>query len=187
MGFERRFVELRVVETGQGSSATLHGRNEALLGDDDVLNVAEPAFVHEVQGDLRLAPHRIERIVPQQQEHDDMEHVVARVGQVSHPRCGAKGRPDVIDRSRQRMRPEGGDRHRILNLRSIREEVVLFDQIASEPGETKTLGVTLKNRSEAEPEVAAGVRESAVHAMPHTEIQGAAQLKTKEIAIGNIG
>jgi hypothetical protein len=39
------------------------------------------------------------------------------------------------------MRPEGNDRRRILGLRSIREEAMLLDQVASELGETKTLGI----------------------------------------------
>src|ERR1700709_2766181 len=116
-----------------------------------------------------------------------MEHSVARVGQVPRPGRGAKGPPDEIDRGRQRMRPERGDCRRILNLRSIREKAVFLDQVASQLGETKALGVTRKSRSEAEPQVATGMRGSAVHPVLHAEIQGAAQFQTKKIAIGNVG
>src|SRR3984893_2613224 len=92
-----------------------------------------------------------------------MVHAVARVGQIPRADRGANGRPDEIDRGRHRVCPEGSDSGRVLNLGSIGEETVLLDQLASELGETKTLGVTPKDRSEAEPEIGAGVRGSAAH------------------------
>ena len=64
MRFERRLVELRVVEGGEARGPSLHGRNEALLAHDNAGDVMEPGFPDKVHVLLRLAPHRVERIVP---------------------------------------------------------------------------------------------------------------------------
>ena len=69
---ERRLVELRVIESGEGSGASLHGGNEALLRDDRVLHIAKLGFPHEVEGDLRFTPHRIKRDVAQEQKCNEM-------------------------------------------------------------------------------------------------------------------
>jgi hypothetical protein len=124
---ERPFVELRVIERGDARGAPLHHRDETLLGDDDVLHIAELGVPDELPGDLRLAPHRVEWFVPQEKERDDVVHGVARVGQISRLERGANRSPDEIDRGGHRLRPEGSDSCRVLNLGSIGEEGVLLD------------------------------------------------------------
>jgi hypothetical protein len=60
---ERRFIDLRIAEGGEGCGPALHGRDEALLSPDDVRG--EFGFTGEVQRHFRLAPNRVQRVVPQ--------------------------------------------------------------------------------------------------------------------------
>src|SRR5271166_3761194 len=82
-----------------------------------------------------------------------MGDAVAAVGQIPSFDRGAKGRLDEFDRGCDRPRPEGSDSRQVLNLGSISGEAVFLDQVASELGETKTLGITLKGRSEGSSKV----------------------------------
>ena len=62
---------MRVAEGGEGCGPALHGRDEALLAYDGIRHVVEPGLPDEVQALLRLAPHRVERIVPQEKDVTD--------------------------------------------------------------------------------------------------------------------
>src|SRR5271166_3303376 len=116
-----------------------------------------------------------------------MGDAVAAVGQIPGFDRGAKGRLDEFDRGRDRPRPEGSDSRQVLNLGSISGEAVFLDQVASELGETKTLGITLKGRSEGSSKVSTGMRGSAVRPVLHAEVHHAALLQAKQIAISNVG
>ncbi len=106
MGLERGLVEVRITEGGEGRGPSLHGRYEALLAHDGIRIVTEFRFADEVQCYLRLAPHRVERIVPQQKDGDRSGNAVTSGGQVPRLDCGAKGRAIEIDRSRDWLCPE---------------------------------------------------------------------------------
>ena len=61
--FERRLVELRIAEGGEGRGPALHGRDEALLAHDNVRDVAVTGFPDEVQrsSPTRATPRRADR------------------------------------------------------------------------------------------------------------------------------
>src|SRR5271165_4233019 len=99
-----------------------------------------------------------------------MVHAVAAVGQITSFDRGANGRLDEFDRDLDRLGPESGDSRRVLDLGSIAEEAVFLNQVASELGETKTLRITLKGRSEGKSKVSAGMRGSAVRPVLHAEV-----------------
>ena len=179
MRLERRLVELRVAEGGEGRGPALHGRDEALLAPDDVRDVAELGFPGEVQRHLRLAPHRVEWIVPQQKACDRLVHTVASEGQITRLDRGAKGRPHEIDRGPDRLRPEGNPSHRVVDLRTVGDEAVLLDQVAGKLGETITLTVTVKDRAEDKPEKGIAVRGSAAHPVLHADLHHAAREQAK--------
>src|SRR6202043_2144421 len=98
--FKRRLVELRV--------APLHAPDETLLAHDEVRDIAELGCPSEVQRYLRLAPHRIERIVAREQIGDGLVHAVASESQIASLSGGASSRPTQFDHARERLRPEGG-------------------------------------------------------------------------------
>jgi hypothetical protein len=64
---------------------------------------------------------------------------------------------------------------------------MFLDQIAPELGETKTIGVTVKGRSEGKSKVSTGMRGGAVRPVLHAEVHHAALLQAKQIAISNVG
>jgi hypothetical protein len=100
-----------------------------LLVQDHVPEVAEPGFPADVQGLLRLAPHRVEWIVPQEKACERSVHTVASEGQITRLDRGAKSRPHEIDRGRDWLRPESNYSHRVVDLRLICDEAP-----ASRPG-----------------------------------------------------
>src|SRR5260370_39780664 len=98
LGLERGLVELRVAESGEGRGPALHVCDEALLARDLVRGIAVLGFPGEVQRHLRLAPHHVEWIVPQEKVCDRLEHAVAGEGQITRLNRGANGRPTENDR-----------------------------------------------------------------------------------------
>ena len=144
MRFEGRFIELSIAEGGEGRGAALHGRNEALLAHDNGGDVVVPGFPDEVQAYFRLAPHRVERIVPHQKACDGLVHAIAGDGQIPGLGCRAKGRPQEIDRACDWLRPDGNDSHHMVDLRAVGDEAVLLDKVAGELGESIALTVAVK-------------------------------------------
>ena len=62
----------------------------------------------EVQRHLRLAPHHVEWVVPQEKVREDRhEHAKASEGRITRLNRGANARPQEIDRGRDRLRPNG--------------------------------------------------------------------------------
>src|ERR1700677_4905167 len=102
MRLESRLVEAHVAEGREGCSAALHGRNEALLAHNEIRDIAELGGPGEIQRSLRLAPHRIEWIVPQERGCDGLVHAVASVSQIACLSGGARGRPTQFDHARER-------------------------------------------------------------------------------------
>ena len=145
------------------------------------------AFRAKSRRHLRLAPHRVERIVPQEKACDGLEHAVASEGQIARLDRGAKGRPHEIDRGRDRLRPEGNHSHRVVDLRLVGDEAVLLDQVACELGETITLAVTVKDRAEDSPEIAIGVRGSAARPVLHADVHHAAHVQATQMEVGKVG
>src|SRR6202051_4428177 len=123
---------MRIAEVGEGRGSALHGRDEALLAYDSIRYVAEPGLPDEVQALLRLSPHHVERIVPQQKDTDGSEHTVASGGQIPGLGRAAKGQPIEIDRSRDWLCPERSYSHRNAGLCLVGDEAVFVDQIAGE-------------------------------------------------------
>ncbi len=176
---ERHLVELRFAEGGEGRGSTLHGRDEALLDPDDVRGVAVLGFSGEVQRHLRLAPHRVEWIVPQQKARDNLIHTVASEGQITRLHRGAKGRPHEINRGLDRLRPESNRSHRVIDLRLVGDEAVLLDQVACQLGEATTLTVTVKDRARDKPEKGKAERGSVADPVLHTDLHHAARDQAK--------
>jgi hypothetical protein len=88
---------------------------------------------------------------------------------------GDLGRPHEIDRSRDRLRPEGDRSHRILDLRMIVDKAVLFDKITGEFDETVGITVTMKDRSEHGTPGTIRVRGSAICPVLHADLHLAAR------------
>ena len=109
------------------------------------------AFRTKSRPPLRLAPYRVERIVPQEKVRDGLVHAVASEVHIPCLDRAAKGRPHEIDRGRDRLRPEGNHSHRVVDLRPVGDEAVLLDEVACELGETIALAVTVKHRAEHNP------------------------------------
>src|SRR6202030_951012 len=124
---------------------------EALLAHDDGSDVVEPSFPDEAQALLRLAPHRVERIVPQEKKCDGLVHAVASEGQITRLNRGAKSRPHEIDRGLDWLCPVGNYSHRMVGLRLVGDKAVLLDKVAGEFGESIPLAVTVKDRAEDKP------------------------------------
>ncbi len=179
MGLECRLVELRIAEGGEGRGPSLHGRNEALLAHDDGGDVAESGFPDEVQTPLRLAPHRVERIVPQDKDSDGSGHIVAGGGQRPRLCRGAKGRPTGLDRARDRLCPEGNYSHREVDFCLTGDEAVFLDQVASELGETIPVTVTVKDWPEDGPEIGTAERGRATHPLLRADVHHTAYEQAK--------
>ena len=186
MRLERRFVELRVAEGGESRGPALHGRDEALLTHDDVRDVVVLGFPDEGQAPFRLAPHRVERIVPQKKAGDGLGHAVASVGQIPRLGRGAKGRLEKFDRGRDRLRPQGNVSHRKVDFCPVRHEAGLLDQVAGELGETITFAVTVKHRAEEHPEAGIGVCGRAAHPVSHADVHHAAQEQAIQMKVGMV-
>lgn len=88
---------------------------------------------------LRLAPHRVERIVPQEKSRDNLVWAIASEAQITSLNRGAKGRSHEIDRGAARLRPEGYGPCRVVDLRLVGDETVLLRQVACKLGELITL------------------------------------------------
>ena len=174
---ECRLVELRVAEGGERHGPTLHGRDEALLAHDDVR--VEPGSPGELQCHLRLAPHRVERIVAQEKIRDRLGYAVAGVSQIPRLGRGAKGRPREIDRGCDRLGPHSNYSHREVDPCPVSDKAVLLDQIACELGETITFAVSVKHRAEDAPEAGQPVRGSAARPVLHADVHHAAHEQVK--------
>src|SRR5258707_11887734 len=97
---------MSIAKGREGRGPSLHGRYEALLADDGIRIVTEFRFADEVQCYLRLAPHRVERIAPQQKDGDRSGNAVTCGRQGPRLDCGAKGCAIEIDRSPDWLCPE---------------------------------------------------------------------------------
>src|SRR5260370_41851249 len=96
-GLECRLIELPVAEGREGRRSALHSRDESLLAHDGVIHVAEPGFLDEVQALLRLAPDRVARIVPQEEDCDALAHAVASGGETAIISLVAEARPPEFE------------------------------------------------------------------------------------------
>ena len=67
---ERRLVELRITEGREGCGPALHRRDEALLADDDVRDVAYLAFRTKLSAVSASRHTSVERIAPQEKIRD---------------------------------------------------------------------------------------------------------------------
>ena len=97
---------------------------------------------------------------------------------------GTKGRPIEIDRGRDRLRPDGNDAHREIDLCPVGEKAVLLDKIASELGETIPLAVPVKDRPEKHPEVGTAVCRRAARPVVQADVHHAAQEQVIQIDVG---
>ena len=111
-------------------------------------DVLVPGFPDEIQALLRLAPHRVERIVPQEKICDNFVHAEAGVGQIPRLNRSAKSSTHEIDRGPDRLSPERGDSRRLVDFRSRGDKAALIDEGAGEAGETVRVRITAKHRAE---------------------------------------
>src|SRR5580698_10644703 len=84
---ERGLVELRITKGREGYAPALHRRDEALLANYDIRDVGVFGAPGEIQTRLRLAPHRVEWIVPREKEYDMFEHRVAGEDRITCLNC----------------------------------------------------------------------------------------------------
>src|SRR5580704_745055 len=178
MSLEPCLIELRIAERGEGRGSALHRQDEALLAQDSVRHVVEACLSSEVQALLRFLPYRVEPITLKEKPMAGLAHAVASVGQITRLHRMAKGRPHEIDRGRDRLHPKRDHSHREVNFRSVGGETVLLDQVECELGETETLSVTVKDRSEDGPEKSIGVCGSPVRPILQAEVHDAAYEQT---------
>src|SRR6266404_4399683 len=148
MRLERHLIELRVAEGGKGRGSALHVRDEALLTTDDVRDVRVLGLSRKFQRYLRLTPHRIERIVPQEKAFDRLRHTVASESQITRLNRGPEGCPHEIDCGCDRLRPDGDVSHCVVDLGLVGDEAVLLDKVACELHEAITVGVAMEDRAE---------------------------------------
>ncbi len=79
LSLERRLMELRIAERGEGCGAAQHRRYEALLAYDNVRGVPIAGFAGEVQRQLRLAPHQVEWVASQEKVRNGRGHTKVSV------------------------------------------------------------------------------------------------------------
>ncbi len=158
-----------------------------MLRYDRVCEVAKLRASDKIQCHLRLAPHSIKRIIPLEKGCDGVVRGVAGVDPITRLDRYAKGRPAEIDHARDRLGPPGSDCAEYVDLRLVRNKVVLLDKITSDLGETITLIVAMKQPPEEKPEATAGVRGTAAHAVLHTDIHHAARKQANQMEIGKVG
>ena len=145
LSLERRLVELRVTEGGEGCGPALHRRDEALLAYDNVRSVAVLGLLDEVQrlSPTRATPHRAGRF-EREGARSISYALIASIGQITGlNRCAKAGLPE-IDRGRDRLCPGGNHPGRDVNFRPDCDEAVLLDQVARKLGETIAITVTVK-------------------------------------------
>src|SRR5271163_446436 len=185
--FECRLVEMRVAEGGEGCGPALHRRDKAVLTFYCSRHSVEPGLPDEVQGLLRLAPHRVDWSVPKEKGNDSVVHAVACPGKCSRLGCGAKGGPIEVDGRCDRLCPECNSLHRQVACRLIGDEAVFLDQVACKLGETVTVTVPAKFRTEHRPEPAKGLRGGAAHPVLQADVHHPAWEQAKQIEIGMVG
>src|SRR5882762_11514553 len=100
---------------------------------------------------------------------------------------GTKALPHEIDRSRNRLHPEGNRSRRVEDLRLVGNKAVLLDQITGELGETVTIAVTMKDRPEHSPPIAIGVRGSPTRPVLYGDVHHAANLQTPQMKVSEVG
>ncbi len=149
--------------------------------------VAVLGFPGEVQRQLRLAPHCVEWIVPQEKACDTSMHAEASKVQITPLNRDAKACPHEIDHARDRLRPKGNRCHREVNLRLVGNKAVLLGQIAGEFGETVGIAITVKDRPEHSPPIAIGMRGSAARPVPHADVHHPAHLQAIQTEVGKVG
>ncbi len=150
--------------------------------------VAVLGFPGEVQRHLRLAPHCVEWIVPQEKACDTSMHAAqASKVQITPLNREAKACPHEIDHARDRLRPKGNRCHRVVGLRLVGNKAVLLDQVAGELGETVGVAVTVKHRPEHSPPIAIGMRGSAARPVLHANADHAAHLQAKQPEVSKVG
>jgi len=66
----------------------------------------------------------------------------------------------------------------------VGDEAVLFDKVTREFGETITIRVAVKDRTEEVSEIAKGKRGSAARAVLHAELHHAARLEATQTEVG---
>ncbi len=150
-----------------------------MLAHDHVRAVGELGLPDEVQRRLRLAPHRVEWIVPQEKAGDRSDPTVASGGQIPRLGRGAKGHPIEIDRDRDRLRPEGNYCEICVSLPLVGDKAVLLDQVAGELGETVSIAVTVKHRAEDRPKSSIGMRGRAARPVLNADVHHAAHEQAK--------
>ncbi len=187
LGLEGRLVKVCIAERGEARSPSAHVFDESLLAHDNVGHVAIPGLADEIQALLRLAPHRVEWIVPQEKDTDGSEHTVASGGQIPPLGRGAKGRPIEIDCGSDWLCPEGNYSHRSVSLRLVGDEAVLLDQVARELCETITLPVTVKHPTEDRPKSAIGMRGRSARPVLHADVHHAAHEQAIQMEVGKVG
>jgi len=109
-------------------------------------------FTDEVQALLRLAPHRVERIVPQEKICDTVVHAEAGVGQAPRLNRSAKSSTHEIDRGPDRLSPGRGESRPRVDIRSRGDKAVLVDEVAGEFSKSVALAVTVKGWTEDDAE-----------------------------------
>src|SRR6267378_358176 len=187
MRLECRLIELRATEGGEARGPALHGSDEALLAPDYVLGVAVPGLPGDVQRHLRLAPHCVEWIVPQQKTWDDLVHSITSERQIARLDRGASRRAHALDRGFDRLCPERDRSRRVVDLRLVGDKAVLFNEIAGKPGETIAFAVTVKDRAGYKSEKSKAECGSVADSVLHADLYCTAGDHAERVKVGEVG
>jgi hypothetical protein len=111
---------------------------------------------------------------------------VAPDGRIATLDRGTVGRPDVLQRRADRLRPQDGHFRRKVDLRFVGKEVEPLDQIAGKFAEPVAVEVAAEVRADRDAEAGVTVRRGIGRAMLQREVDHLAHVKVQQVAIGEV-
>src|SRR5260370_15472875 len=144
---------MRVAEGGESRGLSAHALDKLLLTCYTVLIVAELRFADEVETLLGLAPYFVEAISSQERIGDDIRTAVASISKIADFHSGAEGSSDELKRGRNRLGPNYNPCDSEVRPRFVSDKPMSLNEIDSEFSETVTIGITIEDRPENQPEI----------------------------------